>query len=122
MGTGDSVAMIDMKGLMERAARSEEREAFQTMDRRPGLRIGAGARAPSTFFVEVLIDPFPEGLVDLDAMEKALGQLRWLEVRGYRLSCRDGRAVCGERVMPQEELVNEVAALQRFAGAARERL
>jgi hypothetical protein len=112
---------IDVRGLMDRALRSEEREAFQTMARRPGLRIGAGARAPHTYFVEVLVDLFPPGPVDLDSIEKALGQLRWLEARGYRLSCRDGRAVCGERVLSPEEMENEVAVVRHHAGAAGEK-
>ncbi len=109
---------IDTKGLMEKAVRSEVREAFQTMDRRPGLRIGAGARAPHLYFVEVLIDMFPGGQVDLDNIQKALRVLLWLEERGYRLSCRDDRAVCGEKAVSEGALENEVAAVRLHAGAA----
>ncbi len=101
---------------MEKATCSEEMEAFQTMGRRPGLRIGAGARAPETYFVEVLIDLFPDGRVDLIRIEEALVQLRWLEARGYRLSCRDDRAVCGERAILEGDMEMEVAAVQHHTG------
>jgi hypothetical protein len=115
------VATVDTKELMEKAARSEEKESFQTVARGPGLRLGAGARAPRNYFVEVLVELFPDGQVDLDQVEKVLGQLRWLEARDYRLSCRDDRAVCGERAVSEEEMENEVAAVRLYTGAALEK-
>jgi hypothetical protein len=71
--------------------------------------------------VEVLVELFQDGQVDLDQVEKVLGQLRWLEARDYRLSCRDDRAVCGERAVSEEEMENEVAAVRLYTGAALEK-
>lgn len=106
---------------MERAHRSEEREAFLTVGRRPGLRIGAGARAPDIFFVEVLVDLFPDGRVDLRRIETAVTQLRWLEGRGFCLSCRDDHVVCAEKSVNETEVEREAAAIRQGTGAAAER-
>jgi len=102
--------------LLSRARASEEGEAFETAVLVPGLRIGAGARSSGDFFVEVLVDPFPGGRVDLDRMEGALAYLRLLSARGYRLGCRDDHVVCGELVLPGHRVEGEMAAVRQAAG------
>jgi hypothetical protein len=105
--------LIDTKALMGTAETSEEGEAFMTVLRSPGLRVGVGARVPSVFFVEVLVDLFPDDRVDLDEVERAVDGLRCLESLGYRLSCRDDHVVCGEKAVLEKEVENEVAAVRK---------
>jgi hypothetical protein len=41
-----------------------------------------------------------------------------MESHGYRLSCRDDRAVSGEKSVEERGIENEVAAALRIAGPA----
>jgi hypothetical protein len=105
---------IDTTALLEEAV--EEGESFLTIGRWEGTRIGMGARAPCTIFVEVLIPLFPSSSVDLGWIEKALTMLRHLEAHGYRLSCRDDSTVSGEKLIPQEDVEREVDVAMRISG------
>ncbi|MGE5379364.1 MAG: hypothetical protein ACM3L5_00650 [Candidatus Saccharibacteria bacterium] len=108
---------VDTKTLIAEAS-SEGGEAFLTIGRWKGMRVGVGVRDPHAFFVEVLVPLFPNEDVDLNWIEEALKVLRWLDSHGYRLSCRDDRAVSGEKNIRENEVESEVAAALQVAGPA----
>ncbi len=111
--------MVDLGSLARRAKASGDGEAYASVAKGPAYRLGVGARASRghepAFFVEVVLDPFP----DRPKMEP--GRLRdqatigeRLRSRGYDLSCDDAGVITCERALdgtdPEEEL-REVARL-----------
>ncbi len=111
--------MVDLGSLARRAKASEDGEAYASVEKGPAYRLGIGARASRgrepVFFVEVVLDPFP----NRPRMEP--GRLRdhamigeRLRTRGYDLSCDDAGVITCERALdgtdPDEEL-REVAGL-----------
>ncbi len=96
--------MVDVASLARRARKSGDGEAYQAIERGDGSRLGVGARASRgsepQFFVEVILDPFPERpLVDPAQMASRAALLERLKGRGYALSCDDAGVVTCERVV-----------------------
>lgn len=111
--------MVDLGSLARRANASGDGEAYVAVARGPGYRLGVGARASRgrepTFFVEVVLDPFPDRprLEPSRLRERAAIGER-LRSRGYELRCDDAGVITGERSLdrtdPEREL-REVARL-----------
>ena len=106
--------VLDVEGLLSESRSAEDGEAFRTILRQSEYRVGVGARAPGTLFVEVLLDPFPDGQVDLEYLGWCLELLRSLQENGYTLSCAPGGGISSERIVEKEVMEKEVAAAMEW--------
>ncbi len=111
--------MVDPRDLLRRASASDDGEAYVTVARGAGVRLGAGARAtPSRapgVFVEVILDPFPDRpRVTSGRLIQQAQVLDRLNERGYVVSCDpDGTIACECRV-PPERLDEELRIVRRI--------
>lgn len=116
--------MVELAALARRAKASEDGEAFATVAKGTGFRLGIGARASvdggTTFFVEVVLDPFPDRpRVEPTRVrdQAALGEQ--LRKRGYDLCCDDAGVITGERTLGEADPRGEVREMRRLlAGTA----
>lgn len=111
--------MVDLKALAKRAQESEDGEAYAPIARMPGCRVGIGARVASRgdpdYFVEVVLDPFPdrpEVRPEQAAEQSALAER--LRRRGYSLSCDDAGVLTCERTLGASEARKEITAVPRI--------
>ncbi len=116
--------MVDLVGLARRAEVSGDREAYLAVARAAGYRIGAGARAAPgngpSFFVEVVLDPFPRRPeVDLDSFAEGSALVDRLQSRGYSLSCDDTGVVTCERTIGRERVSRELQEVQAMLTSLR---
>jgi hypothetical protein len=102
----------DTKALLEKAQASKHQEAYQTLEKNPNYRIGAGVRLtpPDTphFFIEVLIylcSSFSNA--DLETLKKSLTCLEKLKASNYTLTCQDGNCISCEASLPAQDLAEE---------------
>lgn len=105
--------MVNLEALSKRAETSEDGEAFLPIARRPGGRVGVGARAgpgrSPDFFVEVVLDLFPDRpRVSPSRMETGSAILEWLRLRGYSLACDDAGVITCERSVDPIALPREL--------------
>ncbi len=111
--------MVDLESLARRARSSADGEAYLAVAKDRGYRIGAGARAAAVgdfrFFVEVILDPFPDRPdVDPDRLEEQAALLEALKRRGYALVCDDAGVITCERTMGREAASREIHELPGF--------
>lgn len=111
--------MVDLGSLARRAKASGDGEAYASVAKGPGYRLGVGARASrgreAAFFVEVVLDPFP----DRPRLEP--GRLREqatigerLRSRGYDLCCDDAGVITCERALDRTDPEGELREVARL--------
>lgn len=108
--------MIRLDSLAEQARTSEDGEAYLAVAKEPGYRIGVGARASMErdpeFFVEVVLDPFPDRPeVNPGVLADRSALLERLRRRGYALSCDDAGVVTCERKLSRAASAGEAKAI-----------
>ncbi len=108
--------MVDLKSLARRAKSSTDGEAYVAVAKARGYRIGAGARAvpgdEPRFFVEVVLDPFPDRPdVDPERLVERAVLLQTLQRRGYALACDDAGVVTCERTLDRAAASREIREL-----------
>jgi hypothetical protein len=108
--------VIDLQRMVLEAG--EDGESFVTVRSTPRYRLGVGARHPGAFFIEVIIELFPGGEVNIGHLRNCVILLSTLMDRGYELSCRDDRAVSAELALPMGKVEGEAAAVDVSARAA----
>jgi len=111
--------MVDVASLARRARASEGGEACVPIAREPGYRLGMGARSSAgrvpDFFVEVVLDPFPDRpRVNPDQLAERAALLGRLRRRGYALSCDDAGVVTCERTVARTAAANEARVASRL--------
>ncbi len=116
--------MVDLASLARRARASEDGESYLAIAKEPGFRIGMGARTSRRhdpdFFVEVVLNPFPDRPgVDPGHLEAQARLLKQLRDRGYALSCDDGGVVTCERVMARTAASEETAEISTLLNSSR---
>ncbi len=116
--------MVNLASLLEKARKSEDREAYLPAEREPGFRIGVGVRVVAhdrvEVFVEVVLDPFPDRpQVDASFLRLQSERVAGLQARGYDVSCdSDGTITC-ERPLAREGVSGELRDLRRLLGSPR---
>jgi hypothetical protein len=110
MGTGEPVSNI--ADLKKKAASSSDGEAYLSINRSNSHRTGLVARK-GQLVVEIIIQLFPNGQVDLDDLSRMVSALCSLSDRGYVLSCDDGSITC-ERCTVEEMIDEEVRETSRI--------
>lgn len=118
--------MVNAKSLLERARHSDEGEAYASVARGRGFRIGLGARTvpgrKAVFFIEVVLDPFPERpSVNPQQLAGRGEHLARLSARGYTIVCDDDGTITGERTMSPARLAQEVQVVRRLLDSAHAR-
>ncbi len=118
--------MVDTTSLARRARKSEDGEAYEPIAKEGGYRLGLGARTASRpepdFFVEIVLDPFPERpAVDPSQLGDEAELLERLRARGYRLSCDDAGVVTCERTLDRSASRKEAAEVSALLHAQRSR-
>lgn len=111
--------LVSTKALLRRARESEGGEAYTSVAKGPGFRIGAGARVQpnrgSTVFVEVLLDPFPDRpRVVPGHLAQGGVVIEQLEARGYVVACDDDGTIACERTVAPQAVAGEIRALRRL--------
>jgi hypothetical protein len=103
---------VDPTALVREAEASEHGESYKTLARGRGFLLSAGARvgAQGVCFIEVSMDLCVGSEVDLARLEVALGALKALRSRGYRISCHEGNASC-ELEIAQTDFKGELSHL-----------
>lgn len=119
-----SEPIVDLASLARRARTSGHGEAYTVLAKGPGYRLGVGARVSGgrepTFFVEVVLDPFPDRpRIDPSRLraQALLGER--LRTQGYDVSCDDSGMMTYEGALEAtdpERALDEVEAL--LAGLA----
>lgn len=116
---GEARTMEDLKSLLKRARRSGGGEAYASIARGAGVRVGLGVRtvrgrSPSVF-VEVVLEPFPERpRVNPDRLARQTELITLLSARGYAITCHDGGTIACERTVVQEQARREVREIVRI--------
>ncbi len=105
--------MVNPESLSRRARTSPDGEAYVAITKAAGYRVGAGARAVSgrdpEFFVEVVLDPFPDRpAVDPGSLAAQGAVAERLRRRGYALTCDDAGILTCERTVTRSSLGKEV--------------
>ena len=108
--------MVSLKSLEARARTSEGGEAYVSVLKEPEYRVGVGARAvpgrEPSFFVEVVLDPFPERPMVVPGRLADQGVLAdHLAHRGYSLACDDAGVITCERTVRETEVAKEIREL-----------
>lgn len=116
--------MVDAKSLLEQAQHSDEGEAYVSVGRGPGFRIGLGARTvpdrKPVVFIEVVLDPFPDRpSVSPQRLAEHSAHLAQLGARGYSIVCDDDGTITCERSVFPETVAREIQAVRRLLGSAR---
>ncbi len=105
--------MTDLASLARRARASDDGEAFTAVAKGSGYRLGLGARAAGNgglvFYVEIVLDPFPDRpRLEPGRVRRQAAVCERLQSRGYELSCDDSGCITCERTLyevdPQKEL------------------
>lgn len=116
--------MVDSKSLLKRARRSAGGEAYASIAKAPGFRVGVGARMvrgrdPSVF-VEIVLDPFPERpRVNPGCLANEGEIIAQLEARGYAIACDEDNTVTCERPVDREGATREVREVLRMLESPR---
>lgn len=118
--------MVDLGSLAKRAAESEDGEAYAPIAKATGFRIGVGARVAHgrdpEFFVEVVLDPFPERPAVRPGQTAEQGALaERLRRRGYSLSCDDAGVLTCERTLRESAARKEIEEIPRMLRSERGR-
>ncbi len=118
--------MAGTASLAERARKSGDGEAYDAIAKEGAYRLGLGARishgSEPDFFVEVVLDPFPDRpLVDPARLEAQASLLERLQRRGYTLSCDDAGVVTCERTLRRGEPRREAAEVSELLPSHRTR-
>ncbi len=116
--------MVNAKSLLERARHSDEGEAYASVARGPGFRIGLGARTvparKPAVFIEVVLDPFPERpSVSPQRLADHSEHLAQLSARGYSIVCDEDSTITCERMVSLVTADREVDAVKRLLRSAR---
>lgn len=111
--------MVDVASLARRANTSGAGEAYTTVAKGSGYRLGVGARTSReggpTFFVEVVLDPFPDRpLMDPGRMRQQASLLERLKDRGYAVSCDDAGVITCECALDGGEPEGELREVARM--------
>lgn len=111
--------MVDVTSLARRARTSECGEAYVPIAKEAGYRLGVGARSSAgrdpDFFVEVVVDPFPDRpAVDPGRLENQAALLERLRRRGYLLSCDDAGVVTCERRIDRTSATGETREVTKL--------
>lgn len=110
--------MVDLVSLARRAKATQDGEAYAVISKASCYRLGIGARVvragEPTFFVEVVLDPFPNRPgVDPDVLQDHAALLEQLRARGYALTGDDAGCVTCERPMDRAGCAREIATVGR---------
>lgn len=110
---------VSFSALESAAARSGDGEAFELVERRPGIRIGVGVRlgkdGAARPFVEAILDPFPERpRVDLESLGRVGRLVEELQIRGYELKVEDDGSVVAEARLPAQHEVEELDRIRAW--------
>jgi hypothetical protein len=114
--------MTDPKSLLDRARNSDDGEAYASIAKGAGFRIGVGGRTARgrdpSLFVEVVLDPFPERpRVNPGRLADQSEIVAWLEARGYLVACDDDGTITCERTVDANRAAEEVQAVKRLLGS-----
>ena len=105
--------------LLRRLRESEAGEAYASLARGVGYRIGVGARrsprrSPRAF-IEVLLDPVPHRPeVDLPRLARSAVLVTALKARGYSVACDDHGTVACERTLDLPHVARELRSVRRL--------
>ncbi len=113
--------MVDLEALSRRARASEDGEAYVAIAKTLGYRLGVGARIVSEsepeYFVEVVLDPFPNRpSVEPETLAAQGALAARLRRRGYSLTCDDAGAITCERTMSRAAVPKELREAPRLIG------
>lgn len=111
--------MVDLKSLVRQARESGDGEAYAPIAKSTGCRVGVGARAARgrrpVFFVEVVLDPFPERPAVRPERAAEQGTLaERLRRRGYSIRCDDAGVLSCERTLRGPAVRKEVEEIPRM--------
>ena len=111
--------MADLESLARRARTSGDGEALLPIAKGPGLRVAVGARAGKgpdpDFFVEVVLDPFPERPdVNPERFGSQGAIVERLRRRGYSLNCDDAGILTCERTIGRSRIPREIREQPRM--------
>jgi len=110
---------INFEKLKKIAETSKDGEAYITIEKVEGCRIGVGVRAraeqQNLCFVELVLSLCPKSEeVNTQLIEDRLLLLRELEKRGYSMNCDGDNYVSCELCITSEELEKEVEKLRKL--------
>lgn len=114
---------MDLKTLRNRASRSDNREAYEVVERTASGRIGVGVRLggsrPPRYFVEIVLDPSPNRPRVTPGLLKRAGSLagRLLE-RGYALRAEDDGCLTCEKAVDARGIPREVREMRELMAAS----
>jgi len=111
--------MVDPKALLERARESDRGEAYASVAKGAGFRIGLGVRTSPrrdpVVFIEIVLDPFPDRpRVSPERLADQGDLVRRLRARGYTILCDDDSTILCERAVGPTAAAQEVQAVRRL--------
>jgi hypothetical protein len=114
--------MVDPKSLLEQAQKSDDGEAYASVAKGAGFRIGVGTRMARgrspNLFVEVVLDPFPERpRVNSERLADQSQIVARLEARGYTVACEDDGTIACECTVDANRAAGEVQTVRRLLGS-----